>query len=121
MHALARDRLGELASRATFVAASFREPDWPDRLGPFDFVVTHQAVHELRHKRHAVALHRQVRSVLKPGGAHLMCDHYCGPGGMANDQLYMSIAEQQAALREAGFAQVTELLRKGGLVLHRAG
>jgi SAM-dependent methyltransferase len=120
MHALARDRLGELASRATFVPASFKEPDWPDRLGPYDFVITHQAVHELRHKRHAVALHRQVRAVLKSGGAYLMGDHYCGPGGMANDQLYMSIVEQQAALGEAGFAQVAELLRKGGLVLHRA-
>jgi SAM-dependent methyltransferase len=120
MHALARDRLGDLASRATFLPVSFKEPDWPDRLGPYDFVVTHQAVHELRHKRHAVTLHRQVRSVLKPGGAYLMGDHYCGPGGMANDQLYMSVEEQQTALREAGLGQVTELLRKGGLVLLRA-
>lgn len=120
MHALARDRLGALAPRATFLPASFKEPDWPDRLGPYDVVVTHQAVHELRHKRHALALHRQVRSVLRPGGAYLMGDHYCGPGGMANDSLYMSIEEMRAALREAGFAHVAELLRKGGLVLHRA-
>jgi SAM-dependent methyltransferase len=120
MHALARDRLGDLASRANFVSASFKEPDWPDRLGPYDFVVTHQAVHELRHKRHAAALHRQVRSVLKAGGAYFMGDHYCGPGGMANDPLYMSLEEMPAALREAGFAQVAELLRKGGLVLFRA-
>ncbi len=120
MHALARDRLGELAARAKFLTVSFREPGWPDRLGPYDFVVTNQAVHELRHKRHAIALHRQVKGVLKPGGAYLVCDHYFGAGGMANDQLYMSVEEQQASLREAGFAQVAELLRKGGLVLHRA-
>lgn len=120
MHALARDRLGELASRARFILESFKEPDWPDRVGTFDFVVTNQAVHELRHKRHAEGLHRQVRSILKPGGAYLMGDHYCGPGGMANDQLYMTIDEQQAALRASGFAQVTELLRKGGLVLNHA-
>ncbi len=120
MHSLARERLGELAARATFLTASFKEPDWPDRLGPYDFVVTLQAVHELRHKRHALPLHRQVRSVLAPGGVYLMADHFCGPGGMANDQLYLRIDEQQAALREAGFTHVTELLREGGLVLHRA-
>ena len=120
MHSLARERLGELAARATFLTASFKEPDWPDRLGPYDFVVTLQAVHELRHKRHALPLHRQVRSVLAPGGAYLMADHFCGPGGMANDQLYQRIDEQQAALHEAGFTQVTELLREGGLALHRA-
>lgn len=120
MHALARERLGELASRARFVAANFKEPDWPDRLGSFDFVVTLQAVHELRHKRHAAGLHRQARSVLAPGGTYLVADHYLGAGGMANDSLYATVAEQQSALREGGFAEVTELLRDGGLVLHRA-
>ncbi len=118
MHALARDRLGELAARAKFVHGNFKEPDWADRLGPYDFVVTMQAVHELRHKRHAEGLHRQVRSLLSPGGAYLMGDHYCGPGAMANDQLYPSLEEHQAALRAAGFAHVTELLRTGGLVLY---
>jgi cyclopropane fatty-acyl-phospholipid synthase-like methyltransferase len=120
MQALARERLGDLAARVKFITASFKEPDWPDRLGPYDAVVTNQAVHELRHKRHATALHRQVRSVLKPGGAYLVADHYCGPGGMANDQLYMSVEEQKASLEEAGFTQVTESLRQGGIVLHRA-
>lgn len=121
MHALARDRLGDFAARARFVHASFKEDDWADRLGPFDVVVTNQAVHELRHKRHARALHRQVKSVLSPGGTYLVADHFCGPGGMANDQLYMSVAEQRAALEAAGFGEVSEVLRKGGLVLHRAG
>ena len=50
----------------------------------------------------------------------VVADHFCGPGGMANDQLYLRVDEQQAALREAGFTHVTELLREGGLVLHRA-
>ena len=78
-----------------------------------------QAIHELRHKAHASRLHSQVRKVLKPGGAYLVCDHYVGEDGMTNDQLYMTVAEQRAALEAAGFA-VTEMLRMRGLVLHRA-
>lgn len=120
MHALARERLGPLAARVQFVERSFREADWPAGLGRFNFVVTNQAVHELRHKRHAQALHAQVRACLAPAGQYLVSDHYCGEGGMANDQLYMTVAEQQAALRGAGFEQVEPLLLQGGMVLQRA-
>jgi hypothetical protein len=70
-------------------------------------VITNQAVHELRHKRYAEELHRQVARVLRPGG-------------MANDQLYMSAAEQKFAIDAAGYASVHQLLLKGGMVLHRA-
>ncbi|MET0334824.1 MAG: class I SAM-dependent methyltransferase [Rhizobacter sp.] len=120
MHTLAQQRLGPMANRAQFLERDLRHPGWGDGLGPFDFVVTHQAVHELRHKRYAVALHAQARERLGPGGAYLVCDHFFGEGGMSNDRLYMTVDEQQQALRSAGFTQVTELLRKGGLTLHRA-
>jgi hypothetical protein len=39
---------------------------------------------------------------------------------MTNDQLYMTIEEQKTALETAGFASVREVLKKGGMVLHRA-
>lgn len=120
MHELAAQRLGALAGRVRFVERSFREPAWTEGLGRFDCVVTNQAVHELRHKRHASALHAQVKQVLLPGGLYLVCDHFVGEGGMANDQLYMTVAEQRQALLEAGFGAVEQRLRKGGLVLHRA-
>jgi len=61
-----------------------------------------------------------VRDCLKEGGAYLVCDHYAGEGGMANDQLYMSVDEQRKALEAAGFAAVSRLLLKGGMVLHEA-
>jgi predicted methyltransferase len=86
----------------------------------FDAVVTNQAVHELRHKRYAAELHKQVRAVLKPGGIYLVCDHFCGEGGMGDDQLYMTVAEQKAALEFAGYASVDRVLLKDGMVLHRA-
>jgi len=120
MHDLARKRLGEHAERVVFVNGSFKEAGWTEGLGQFGAVVTHQAVHELRHKRHAPALHAQVRSILAPRGAYLVCDHFAGEDGMADSELYMTVEEQRQALRAAGFDHVSQVLRKGGLVLHHA-
>ena len=120
MHQLASARLGSLSSRVQFVLRSFRESGWSVGLGQFECVVTHQAVHELRHKHYAGEFHRQVRQLLAPGGMYLVCDHFLGEGGMKNDQLYMTVAEQHAALVNAGFTTVEQLLLKGGLVLYHA-
>jgi ubiquinone/menaquinone biosynthesis C-methylase UbiE len=120
MHELARQRLGALASRVAFVERSFKDPGWPAGLGRFDFVVTNQAVHELRHKHYAQALHERVRRVLAPGGAYLVCDHYVGDDGMTDRALYMTIDEQREAFLAAGFTEVTEVARIRGMILHRA-
>ena len=120
MHDLAKARLGPLETRASFIERSFKQEDWPVGLGTFECVVTHQAVHELRHKQYAAALHEQVRKVLEPGGAYLVCDHFAGDGGMTNEALYMSVAEQRQALLAAGFESVHQVMKKGGLVLHHA-
>lgn len=120
MHELAAERLGSLSGRVQFLQRSFREPNWSHNLGLFECVATHQAVHELRHKQYAVSLHAQVKSLLAPGGFYLVCDHFAGEGGMKNDQLYMTVEEQKAALVFAGFSKVEQLLLKGCLVLHCA-
>jgi ubiquinone/menaquinone biosynthesis C-methylase UbiE len=120
MHELAAKRLGLLGTRVEFVERNFRELPWAGGLGQFDFVVTNQAVHELRHKRYAVNLHTQVKALLMSGGAYLVCDHFAGEGGMKDDQLYMSVSEQAQALVDAGFSTVEQVILKGGLVLHRA-
>lgn len=120
MHDLAKARLGEMETRATFFERSFKEENWAAGLGSFECVVTNQAIHELRHKRYAVALHRQVREMLSPGGIYLVCDHFAGEGGMKNEVLYMSVAEQRQALLAAGFSSVRQVMTKGGLVLHHA-
>jgi SAM-dependent methyltransferase len=120
MHTLARARLGELARRAIFIERSFKDENWPHGLGTFQCVVIHQAIHELRHKRYAPQLHAHVASILAPGGVYLVCDHFTGEGGMKNEELFMSIAEQELALRSAGFSSVHLVMAKGGLVLHRA-
>ena len=120
MHQLAATRLGSAADRVRFVERSFRDEEWADGLGLFEAIVTNQAVHELRHKRHALPLHMRARGLLLAGGSYLVCDHFLGEGGMSNDQLYMSVVEQREALLQAGFSRADELLVKGGLVLHHA-
>lgn len=120
MHALARKRLGAMIDRVEFLVRSFKDPEWVQGLDGFDAVITNQAVHELRHKRYAEELHRQVAMVLRPSGTHLVCDHFSGPGAMTNDQLYMTAAEQKFAIESAGCTSVLPVLLKGGMVLHRA-
>lgn len=120
MHQLAAERLGDATRRVRFVERSFREPAWSEDLGSFDHIVTNQAVHELRHKRHASGLHAQARQLLRAGGRYLVCDHFSGDGGMRNDQLYMSVEEQRIALKNAGFDKVEPVLLKGGLMLYCA-
>jgi SAM-dependent methyltransferase len=119
MHDLARARLGNSTDRVSFLERSFKDPDWTRGLGPFDAVITHQAVHELRHKRHAETLHAQVRGILKPCAPYLVCDHYFGVGGMRNAQLFMTAAEQRQALIGGGFAEVRQVVRAGSFVMHR--
>jgi ubiquinone/menaquinone biosynthesis C-methylase UbiE len=121
MHELAKQRLGPLVSRVEFVEGSFKDPHRCEGLTRlFDAVVTHQAVHELRHKRYALELHRQVKAVSRPGASYLVCDHFFGPNGMSHDQLYMTVDEQKAAIESAGYQSVRQILLKGGLVLHHA-
>ena len=119
MHALARERLGANAKRVCFVEGDFKQPHWARGFTMFDAVVTMQSVHELRHKRHAPALYRQVGTVLHPGGSFLMCDHYVGDGATRDRALFMTMEEHEAALQGAGFTNVHVLLQAGGLVLYR--
>jgi SAM-dependent methyltransferase len=120
MHELARERLQSLAHAVRPVEADFKCAGWTTGLGSFDAIITMQAVHEVRHKKHVAGLHRSVRSLLKTNGQYLVCDHYLGQDGMTNELLYMTVEEQRDALESAGFDIVTCLLRMGGLVLHSA-
>lgn len=125
MHQLAQERLGANADKVQFIERSFKDDNWTAGLGKFDVIVTMQAVHEQRHKCYAVNLFKQVQQVLKPDGIFLVCDHYAGTDahgvqGMHNDQLYMTIEEQYAALQQAGFSRINPLLLLQGMLLHQA-
>jgi SAM-dependent methyltransferase len=105
MHQLAAEHLGTLASRVTFVTRDFREPTWPEALGMFDAVVTLQAAHETRHRRHLVPLLERALSVLGPGGLLLYADHY-RTAETKLPALSPTRDEQPLALEQAGFVDV---------------
>ena len=116
MHALAAEHLGDLARRVTFVTRDFREPAWADGLGPFDAVVTLQAAHETRHKRHLVPLLARARAVLAPGGVLLYADHYLTPETRLRG-LAPARADQPRALEKAGLVDVHLRHEEGAMAL----
>jgi SAM-dependent methyltransferase len=120
MHYLSRERNSAHASTIQLIERSFKSSEWSSGIGKFDVVVTNQAVHELRHKRHAASLHMQVAAVLNAGGVYLVSDHFLGDGAMTNPDLYMTQDEQMECLRQSGFTDVKRLFQIGDLVLHKA-
>ena len=118
MHGLARAHLGPLADQVTFVTRDFRTPDWTAGLTDFDAVVTMQAVHETRHKRRALPLLTQARTVLCSGGRLLYCDHYFTEGKKVG--LTLDRDEQPAVLCAAGYGEIARLRDEGGMALYVA-
>lgn len=120
MHDLARARLMPFLDRTEFAERDFRDPDWGADLGCFDAVVTMQAAHETRHKRHLPAFLRSAKQRLSAGGTLLYADHYAEEGSDKNPLLMLSREEQPDAITKAGFSDVTLLLDKGGMALYSA-
>ena len=116
MHEIAAEHLGELANRVTFVTRDFRGPGWPADLGTFDAVVTLQAAHETRHKRHLVPLLERARTVVAPGGVLLYADHYLTPETKLS-ALKPARADQPLALESAGFIDVQLRYEEGNMAL----
>jgi SAM-dependent methyltransferase len=120
MHDIATDYLGDLAPRVTFVVRDFREPTWPTGLGSFDAIVTQQAVHETRHRRHALPLFERARTLLVPGGLLLYCDGYLVDPHSPLAALALEREDQPRVLERAGFVEVRLLHDEGDLVLYSA-
>jgi SAM-dependent methyltransferase len=122
MHDLAAAHLGDLDARVTHLVRDFREPAWPTSptdLGTFDAVVTMQAAHETRHKRHVVPLLARARTLLAPGGLLLYCDGYDHPDNKL-PALTFDRADQPRALERAGFVDVRLLHDEGTQALYIA-
>src|SRR5262245_7822802 len=116
MHEIAAEHLSELASRVMFVTRDFREPSWPRDLGTFDAIVTLQAAHETRHKRHLVPLLERARTVIAPGGVLLYADHYLTPETRL-PALSPARTDQPLALERAGFVDVELRHEEGNMAL----
>lgn len=115
-------RLARHAARTHFVQADFKREGWWDAVSrPIDAVVSLQAVHELRHKRHAPRLYAQLRSLLTPGALFIVCDHLPeGAHTPRHRRLYLTEAENHAALLGAGFARVETVYTGHDMALYRA-
>lgn len=122
MLAQSRRRLSGYQDRAEFLRADFKTDTWPSLVSaPVDFVVSLQAVHELRHKRHAGRLYAQLASLLQPGAEVLICDHL--PDGAHTPRhrvLYMEPEEKLRALTGAGFVDAKVSWTDHNMVFYRA-
>lgn len=119
MHQLAQEKLNSSErSRAKYFVGNFKEPNWQNTLDrKYDFIIIHQALHELRHKQHAANFHKIVRTLLNPDGIYLVCDHLCVPHAMQNNQLYMNKQEHLDAFSQASFQEIKMPLEIEGLCL----
>lgn len=120
MIALSRQRAGRFAV-AQFVVGDFRTRAWTvDVPGPWDAVVSTQAVHEVRHKRHVPALYRDVFRVLRPSGLFVVGDRTPEDNSPRSTALFMTADEQVNALRGAGFIDVRLVTSGDALALCEA-
>lgn len=122
MLALSRRRLSQHAARARYVQADFKKDSWPSTVGGrFDVVLSLQAVHELRHKRHAPRLYQEIRSVMSSPGELVVCDHL--PDGAHTPRhrvLYLTISESLALLSQAGFRDAAVVWSEHEMAMYRA-
>ena len=104
----AEKRLSRFGNRVSFRQADFRALPEPFVQGQsFDFILSLQAVHELRHKRHTQSLYAAVCTLLKPDGVFLVADHLPGDNPTnVRSRLYMTIDENRDTLHAAGFSRV---------------
>jgi hypothetical protein len=122
MLALSRRRLVHHASRTIFLHSNFKTDAWTAEAGgPFDLVLSMQAVHELRHKRHAPRLYEQIRSLLSPTGVVVICDHLPGEAPTSDRRaLCMTTSENLEAFAAAAFTDSEAIWIAYDMALYRA-
>lgn len=144
MHTLAKAKLSDVElKRIQFITGDFKEERWENTLlnilgqqqnrsynietdsvqkslSGFDIIIIHQALHELRHKHHAVQFHQVIKKLMHKQSSYFVCDHIFAPDAMQNNELYMSIDEHQNALKQAGFQYISFIKNLNGLALFRA-
>src|SRR5262249_24751224 len=121
MLAMSRDRLEVFHARASFLQMDFKHSGWADKMIlAYDCIVTIQAVHELRHKRHALQFYKECSRLLKHSGLFLVCDRLPQDESDHDRALFMTEEEQLGAIREAGFDDAHVLLRSSERVACQA-
>jgi len=96
---------GSLGDRATIRRADLGDPSWSDGLPQFDAVLTATALHWIQGERLAV-LFREIRDVLRDGGAFVNADHAADDG----------LPSLSAKLRDLGRARRNAVYDRGEAV-----
>jgi ubiquinone/menaquinone biosynthesis C-methylase UbiE len=121
MLAMSRERLEAFNGRVSFLHVDFKQSGWVDKVDKiYDCIATIQAVHELRHKRHAPQFYKECSCILDKGGILLVCDRLPQDDSEHDRALFMTENEQLAALRQAGFSNTEILLQTSERVACRA-
>ena len=113
---LSRERLDAFGDKTVFHKGSFLEDGWWRSLpGPFDAIVSLQAVHEVRESSRIPRLYGELGLLLRPGGTILIADEV----NEANKQEehLLTRDEHQAALTNAGFESVRIVYEEGDLAM----
>jgi cyclopropane fatty-acyl-phospholipid synthase-like methyltransferase len=114
---MSRHRVARYPS-TEFVNADFRSEGWMKCLTtPYDAVVSMQAVHEVRHKRHVPKLYGQVHRLLAGNGLFLIADRVPEDDLPRSAALFMTEHEQTHALADAGFSDIRVVMSGDALVL----
>ncbi len=118
MHFISRERLLEHENQLQFLIRDISKPDWTDGIGLHDAVVSMQAIHEVRHKTRIPSVVALLRSIVRPGGIVLLCDHTPELMPDQKKDLYLTAEEQGRALSDAGFESVRLIKTRESLALH---
>jgi len=118
MLALSRARLARFTDRVHFHEGSFLDENWWVALpGPFDAIVSLQAVHEVRDARRIARLYAELKLILSEKGVMLIADQVNDEE--KQEEHFLTAPEHENALRAAGLKQVRQVYKAGDLALFR--
>jgi len=113
---LSRERLKDFGDKAVFHQGSFLDNGWWRLLpGPFDAIVSLQAVHEVRESSRIPRLYGDLRQLLCEGGVILIADQV--NTGDKREEHFLTSDEHQAALQNAGYDSVRIVYEEGDLTM----
>ena len=116
MLALSRARLARFTGQVHFHEGSFLDENWWQSLpGPFDAILSLQAVHEVRDARRISRLYSELKLILKENGVMLIADQVNDEN--RKEEHFLTAAGHEGALRAAGLKQVRQAYRGGDLAL----
>lgn len=119
MLALSRARLARFAGRVHFHEGSFLDENWWQSLpGPFDAIVSLQAVHEVRDARRIPRLYSELKLILNGNGLMLIADQVNDEE--RHEEHFLTATEHENALRAAGLNDVRQAYKAGDLALFAA-